>query len=971
MAKQKVLLGSIISLFSAALLLFGTVSMVKRTNVVIEANGNPYVLDAQRSINASELANGQATYNTTNGNPIVFKFDSLKAETNNNGIMNVLTGGTFYNDTIINGVNRIDVTLSGGSATITYGNNKNNLVFGGEALNTNGNDDVAFRVDLTNPSNYFKLDFTTGPSLLKNMKIYYSCVSSGEKTPLTILFQGDSITDSSRDRVHLEDLGGGYASMVAKRLEEEYGEFYDFTFINRAHSGWNLIDDWNAGGVNHYEEEFYRYNPDITTVLIGYNDIIDYMNAGGVSDDDFESCYRELLQGLTTRGIKPICLAPFYIEEEKYDYTRVEFAAKRQIVSDLATEFNTSYIDMKPYMMQAVQDGAYKMELFGDLTHPWAAGCRIITELVVDKIAHIIDASYHTPVNIGEYVALTPSADNSDDYTNKRAFLTSSHGILEYDDETYYNTQDFASSHSVKMTNELVNPDQSNAYVRTLFDFHEDGKMDLTSGTLKVNIKVDNCLPIVSFRAFCDLSSSAASHISTSYSVNLDGTSRAVELGNGWYQVTVNLSSWAASQTNTALANAIAVEIALSKGENASARQTYGVIGDQDSYMWMDNLIFNLVPTGDTRGVEFVKGYATTVTPISLTKTINIDFKFTTAEDTHINFMLGDGWNSFFGYYQVNGNGTLANNYSGVSIRTLVDGYYRVTLVLNELTNVTGTLESVNLLYIHSTWTNAEGFVDFNPNYDPGSIRGVPFNSADGRTDASFGNISLDQTINIDFKFTSASSTCVQFILGDDWNDFFGYYKVNGDGTLGESYDGVTINPLEDGYFRVTIVLSELTKKTGNPTKINLFYMRPGWTTASGYVDFNATADVPALRGATFGEGNNYSLSVPSTALDQTINIDFKFTSASNTYVNFALMQDWGNFFGCFQLNANGSLNTNYDGVSLTLLEDGYFRVTLVLSQLTRINNGDNTNAPEYISHFFIRGNWTTGAGYVDYNPAV
>ena len=39
------------------------------------------------------------------------------------------------------------------------------------------------------------------------------------------------------------------------------------------------------------------------------------MNDGGVSDADYESCYRELLEGLTARGTKPVCLAPFDIKE--------------------------------------------------------------------------------------------------------------------------------------------------------------------------------------------------------------------------------------------------------------------------------------------------------------------------------------------------------------------------------------------------------------------------------------------------------------------------------------------------------------------------------------------------------------------------------------------------------------------------------------------------------------------------------
>ena len=517
-------------------------------------------------------------------------------------------------------------------------------------------------------------------------------------------------------------------------------------------------------------------------------------------------------------------MSPFFINEANNEYAGTEFAAKRQIVADLAAEFHTEYIDMKPYIMQAVSDGAFKMELFGDLTHPWAAGCRIITDLVVDKISKLIDSNYHTPADLGEYVPLAMTAsDNDEDFTNQRAFLSSSHGCLAYDTEDFYSTVDFTSHKSVKMTNELLNPEASNAYVRTLFDFHEDGKRDLSNGTLKVSIKIDNALPTVSFRAFKALSSSASANVSSSYSVTLGGSSKAVAVGNGWYEVTVDLSSWAHDQTNDALANAIALEIAMSKGENASARSTYSVNGAEDSYMWMDNLRFDLTPTGDHRGVEFVPGYTSSLTPISLNKTIHIDFKFTTSVDTTVHFMLGDGWSAYYGYYVVNGNGSLGGSYPGVSIATLVDGYFRVTVNISELTNPKGgTPTKIDLFFIHTYDSNAEGYVDFNSSYNPGSIRGVAFTKGYA---ADLDSISLTNTIHIDFKFTTGSDTYLNFMLGDGWSNFFGNYRVNANGTLGGNYNGLSISALEDGYYRVTAVLSELTNINGSPAKITLFYI--------------------------------------------------------------------------------------------------------------------------------------------------
>ena len=958
MKRRHIALISSVSIGAALLLTIGATHGIFDRNIFANANGDPYTLDLNRSISSSELSNGQAVFNTNNGNPITFKFDSSKSEVSGEGLLNLLTDSYFYNDTPITGINRIDVTLSGGTATLTYGNDKDNLVTGSQTLNTGGSE-MAFNVDLVSPSNYFRLDVDAGPSLLKRIIVTYSCVNSGEKTPMTILFQGDSITDNSRSRTNLDDLGGGYAAMVADSLTNTYGDVYDFTFINRAHSGWNLIDDWNAGGVDHYQEEFYQYNPDIATILIGYNDIMD--SGGGVTDSEFESCYRALLQGLSARNIKAVCMAPFFINEENNEMAKTEFGHKRQIVSNLASEYNAEYIDMKPYMLQAVQDGAYKMELFGDLTHPWAAGCRIISDLVVDKISTLIDASYHTPADLGEYVALAPTSDNDDDFTNQRVFLSSANGRLEYDNTVFYNGGDLSSSKSTKMTNELINPEESNAYTRALFDFHEDGKRDLTNGTLKVNIKIDNCVPTVSFRAFSALTSSGSSNHSTSYSVALNGSSKAADVGNGWYEVSVDLASWAAGQSNTALENTIALEIALSKGESASARTTYGINGTQESYMWMDNLRFDLTPSGDHRGVEFTKGYAVELTPISLNRTIKIDFKFTTGSDTSLHFILGDGWSDFYGYYKVNANGSLAENYPGLSISSLMDGYIRVTVVLSELTKVTGSPQKINLFYIHGTWTDAEGYVDFNPSYDPGVIRGVAFSAGYAKDVPA---IALTETINVDFKFNTANDTYLNFMLGDGWSNFYGYYRVNANGSLAENYAGITISNLEDGYIRLTIDLSQLTKVNGTPTQINLIYIHGSWTNAEGYIDFNSDANPGVIRGIGFTK--NYAVDVPAIALTETINIDFKFTTGNDTYINFMIGDGWSNFYGYYRVNAGGSLGGAYDGVTLTYLPDGYFRVTLVLSELTKVNG-----TPTEINLLYIRGDWSTADGYVDFNPSI
>ena len=101
MKKRHVALISSVSIGVTLLLTLGVTHGLMKNGLFANADTNPYVLNMTRSIGTSELSNGQAVYNTNNGNPITFKFDSSKAEVNNGGILNLLTDGYFYNDTAI------------------------------------------------------------------------------------------------------------------------------------------------------------------------------------------------------------------------------------------------------------------------------------------------------------------------------------------------------------------------------------------------------------------------------------------------------------------------------------------------------------------------------------------------------------------------------------------------------------------------------------------------------------------------------------------------------------------------------------------------------------------------------------------------------------------------------------------------------------------------------------------------------
>lgn len=253
---------------------------------------------------------------------------------------------------------------------------------------------------------------------------------------------------------------------------------------------------------------------------------------------------------------------------------------------------------------------------------------------------------------------------------------------------------------------------------------------------------------------------------------------------------------------------------------------------------------FNIVGN-PFRGEYFEKGYTYHLKETPLTETIVFDVYFTSKEGT-MWFMIGDGWDQYFGYYGLNSNGSLDAEYKGVSINGVEDDYIRVTCVLSLMDKKNGDTpnptEKVDLFYIHGSWGGEPtGYIDFDIGGAPEVYRGDLFTKGYSK---SFKDIPLTETFIFDVKFTTLGDSTMHFMIGDGWDTYFGYYGLKAIGILSENYNGVTVSRLQDGYIRVTCVLSLMDKKNGdnpNPTeKVNLFYIHGSWGgEPTGYIDIN------------------------------------------------------------------------------------------------------------------------------------
>ena len=190
------------------------------------------------------------------------------------------------------------------------------------------------------------------------------------KENITILFQGDSITDAGRNFA-TDDLGPGYAGKVGAYLATFCAD-KNIKVINKGISG-NRVKDLKA----RWQAECIDLQPDVLSILIGINDTWRrYDSNDPTSCEAFENTYREILTEVKEKlpNCRIILIEPFIIPvDPSKEEWRVDLDPKIGAIRKLAREFGTDYIPMDGLYQElcAKEDpAAYS----GDGVHPNDAG---------------------------------------------------------------------------------------------------------------------------------------------------------------------------------------------------------------------------------------------------------------------------------------------------------------------------------------------------------------------------------------------------------------------------------------------------------------------------------------------------------------------------------------------------------------------------------------------------------------------
>ena len=190
----------------------------------------------------------------------------------------------------------------------------------------------------------------------------------------TIVFIGDSITDSGRRTDRPRHLGGGYVRLVADELA---GRGDDRTVVNTGVSGDRAVDLRAR-----WERDALEPEPELLSIYVGINDTWRrYDSDDPTSTDDFAATYRSLLDDAQARlAPRFILMEPFVVPvtgEQKH-WGPDDLDAKRAVVASLAAEYGAAFVPLQSILDDAAAQNGGSAAIAADGVHPTPLGSSLI-----------------------------------------------------------------------------------------------------------------------------------------------------------------------------------------------------------------------------------------------------------------------------------------------------------------------------------------------------------------------------------------------------------------------------------------------------------------------------------------------------------------------------------------------------------------------------------------------------------------
>lgn len=205
----------------------------------------------------------------------------------------------------------------------------------------------------------------------------------------TVLFIGDSITDSWRNREDDRYRGSGWATMTAGKIALDYPGKYNI--INRGIGG-----NRTADLVARVKKDCINLKPDIMTVMIGVNDVwheVDYAN--GISAEYGEILYDLFIHQVKEAlpDVKIFVLEPFaflgYATEKHWEVYEKEVPIRAQVSRRIAEKYGLPFVELKDKLQALIDQTSIEYVCY-DGVHPTCAGHELISREVYSALKQVL-----------------------------------------------------------------------------------------------------------------------------------------------------------------------------------------------------------------------------------------------------------------------------------------------------------------------------------------------------------------------------------------------------------------------------------------------------------------------------------------------------------------------------------------------------------------------------------------------------
>ena len=210
-----------------------------------------------------------------------------------------------------------------------------------------------------------------------------------------ILFQGDSITDSGRNRENDRFKGYGYATMVSGVLGAQ--EPCKYEFYNRGISANRIVDLYARMKV-----DIINLKPDYLSILMGINGVWhEASSKNGVDVKKFEMIYNMLISEIKEAlpDVKIMLLEPFVLHgsatqdipenPNRWEYFRTETVLRREAVKRVAEKQNVLFVPLQEMFDKADAAATEECYWLYDGVHPTAAGHELIKQAWLEAFEKI------------------------------------------------------------------------------------------------------------------------------------------------------------------------------------------------------------------------------------------------------------------------------------------------------------------------------------------------------------------------------------------------------------------------------------------------------------------------------------------------------------------------------------------------------------------------------------------------------